>query len=83
MYEFIKHKRESGEHSKEDIQLIVNSFIDGSVPDYQISAWLMAVYLNGMTNLETAFYTQSLTNSGKEHLTEKTYLGIHKDQILF
>ena len=66
MYELIKHKRESGEHSKEEIQLIVNSFIDGSVPDYQIAAWLMAVYLNGMTNLETAFYTQSLTNSGKK-----------------
>lgn len=66
MYELIKHKRESREHSKEDIQLIVNSFIDGSVPNYQIAAWLMAVYLNGMTNLETAFYTQSLTNSGKK-----------------
>ena len=65
MYELIKHKRESREHSKEDIQLIVNSFVDGSVPNYQIAAWLMAVYLNGMTNLETAFYTQSLTNSGK------------------
>ena len=66
MYELIKHKRESREHSKEDIQLIVNSFIDGSVPNYQIAACLMAVYLNGMTNLETAFYTQSLTNSGKK-----------------
>ena len=66
MYELIKHKRESREHSKEDIQLIVNSFVDGSVPNYQIAAWLMAVYLNGMTNLETAFYTQSLTNSGKK-----------------
>ena len=66
MYELIKHKRESGEHSKEEIQLIVNSFIDASVPDYQNAASLMAVYLNGMTNLETAFYTQSLTNSGKK-----------------
>ena len=66
MYELIKHKRESREHSKEDIQLIVNSFVDGSVPNYQIAAWLMAVYLNGMTNLETAFYTQSLTDSGKK-----------------
>ena len=66
MYELIKHKQNCKEHSKEDIESIVNSFINGSVPDYQISAWLMAVYLNGMTNLEAAYYTQCLTNSGKK-----------------
>lgn len=66
MYELIKNKQNCKEHSKEDIESIVNSFTNGSVPDYQISAWLMAVYLNGMTNLEAAYYTQCLTNSGKK-----------------
>ncbi len=65
MYELIKDKRSSKEHSKEDIQLIVKSITDGTIPDYQIAAWLMAVYLNGMTSLETAYYTQFLTHSGK------------------
>ena len=66
MYQLIKDKQNHKEHSKKDIEFIVKSFTDGSVPNYQIAAWLMAVYLNSMTEKETAYYTQSLTNSGKK-----------------
>ena len=66
MYQFIKDKQNHKEHSKKDIEFIVKSFTDGSVPNYQIAAWLMAVYLNSMTEKETSYYTQSLTNSGKK-----------------
>lgn len=65
MYNLIKNKQNFFEHSKEDIETIVNGFTHNKIPDYQMAAWLMAVYLNGMTNIETAHYTQSLTNSGK------------------
>ena len=65
MYNLIKNKQNFIEHSKEDIETIVNGFTHNKIPDYQMAAWLMAVYLNGMTNIETAHYTQSLTNSGK------------------
>ena len=66
MYQLIKDKQNHKEHSKKDIEFIVKSFTDGSVPNYQIAAWLMAVYLNSMTEKETSYYTQSLTNSGKK-----------------
>ena len=66
MYQLIKDKQNHKEHSKKDIEFIVKSFTDGSVPNYQISAWLMAVYLNSMTEKETSYYTQSLTDSGKK-----------------
>ena len=65
MYNLIKNKQNFFEHSKEDIETIVSGFTHNEIPDYQMAAWLMAVYLNGMTNIETAHYTQSLTNSGK------------------
>lgn len=65
MYNLIKNKQNFIQHSKEDIETIVNGFTHNKIPDYQMAAWLMAVYLNGMTNIETAHYTQSLTNSGK------------------
>lgn len=66
MYNLIKNKQNFLEHSKQEIEKIVNGFTNNKIPDYQMSAWLMAVYLNGMTNNETAYYTQSLTNSGKK-----------------
>lgn len=65
MYNLIKNKQNFFEHSHEDIETIVNGFTHNKIPDYQMAAWLMAVYLNGMSNIETAHYTQSLTNSGK------------------
>jgi len=71
MYNLIKNKQNFIEHSKEDIETIVNGFTHNKIPDYQMAAWLMAVYLNGMTNIETAHYTQSLTNSGKRIKFEK------------
>jgi len=65
MYNLIKNKQNFLEHSEEEIEFIVNGFTKEEIPDYQMSAWLMAVYLNGMNPTETANYTKSLTNSGK------------------
>ncbi|MCQ2612813.1 MAG: thymidine phosphorylase [Treponemataceae bacterium] len=52
------------ELTREEIEFIVKGYVDGSIPDYQISAWLMAVYFNGMTFEETARLTDIMLHSG-------------------
>ena len=63
--DLIDKKKKKGTHTKEEIDFIIDSLMEGSVPDYQISAWLMAIYFNGMTEDETTFLTAALVNSGE------------------
>jgi len=62
--DLIDKKKKRGAHSKEEIDFLINSLMDGSASDYQISAWLMAVYFCGMSDDETAFLTEAFINSG-------------------
>lgn len=62
--DLISNKKLGKSHSKDEIDFIINSMIDGTIPDYQISAWLMAVCFNGMTAEETAFLTDAIVQSG-------------------
>jgi len=57
MVDLIAGKRDGKEHSKAEIDFIVAGVMDGSVPDYQLSAWLMAVCWRGLTDAEAALYT--------------------------
>ncbi|MBQ2081649.1 MAG: thymidine phosphorylase [Treponema sp.] len=50
--------------SREEIDFMVRSYTDGSIPDYQMSAFLMSVYFNGMTFEETGFLTDCMLHSG-------------------
>ncbi|MGN0728451.1 thymidine phosphorylase [Treponema sp.] len=50
---------------KEEIEFLVNGYVDGSIPDYQMSAFLMAVYFSGMTFEETGILTGCMLNSGE------------------
>ena len=50
--------------SREEIDFMVRSYTDGSIPDYQMSAFLMAVYFNGMTFGETGYLTDCMLHSG-------------------
>jgi len=50
--------------SKSEIDFFINGYVKGEIPDYQISAWLMAVYFNGMTFEETANLTDIMLHSG-------------------
>ncbi len=58
-------KRDRGELSKEEIDFFIQGFTAGSIPDYQASAWAMAVLLNGMTPQETTDLTMAMVRSGE------------------
>ncbi len=57
-------KRAGQEHTEADLGALVHGFVAGDVPDYQMSAWLMAVCFQGMTERETAWLTMAMARSG-------------------
>jgi pyrimidine-nucleoside phosphorylase len=61
----IRKKRDDGELSQREIESLVNAYTAGDIPDYQVSAWLMAVVLRGMTRAETAALTDAMLHSGE------------------
>lgn len=63
--DLIEKKKTGQKHTREEIEFIINSLMDGSAADYQISAWLMAVYFNGMDVEETTNLTRAMINSGE------------------
>lgn len=63
--DLIDKKKKNGVHTKEEINFLIESLMNGSASDYQISAWLMAVYFNSMNEEETVYLTQAMINSGE------------------
>lgn len=63
--DIIIKKRDGLELTTEEIQFFVRGFTRGEIPDYQASAWAMAVVLNGMTDRETTDLTLAMANSGE------------------
>src|ERR1700722_550416 len=64
LVELIAHKRDGGELEDRDIQRLIQAFSAGDLADYQMSAWLMAVYFRGMTTRETVALTNAMLHSG-------------------
>ncbi|MFC6591581.1 thymidine phosphorylase [Deinococcus lacus] len=62
--DLIAKKRGGGQHSRAELEQLVGGYTRGEVPDYQVSAWLMAVFLKGMTEAETADLTLVMAESG-------------------
>lgn len=62
--DLILKKKQGQELTKEEINFFVDSIMDKSMPDYQISAFLMAVCFQGMTDLETSYLTEAIVKSG-------------------
>ncbi|MGH7903973.1 MAG: thymidine phosphorylase [Candidatus Dormibacteraceae bacterium] len=63
--ELIARKRDGAEHTGEEIRLLLDAYLAGEVPDYQMSAWLMAVCTRGMTRAETLALTTAMVASGE------------------
>ena len=66
MYDLIMKKRKGEELTTEEINFFVEGFTDGSIPDYQASAMLMAIFFNKMNKRETADLTNAMVKSGDE-----------------
>lgn len=66
MVDLIAKKRDGKELTTEEINFIINGFTDGTLPDYQMSAWSMAVYFQGMTERERADLTMAMVESGDQ-----------------
>jgi pyrimidine-nucleoside phosphorylase len=64
--DLIREKRDGQAHSDAGIQFLVRGATDGSIPDYQLAAWLMAVRLRGMTDAETTALTLAMAASGRQ-----------------
>ncbi len=64
-YELIHKKREGEELSADEISSLLNGYGTGEIPDYQMSAFLMAVYFRGMSPTETATFTMAMVDSGE------------------
>jgi pyrimidine-nucleoside phosphorylase len=63
--QILKTKQQGVAHSEAEIRFIVDGFASGKIPDYQLSAWLMAVFLCGMNQTETALLTKYMVESGE------------------
>lgn len=64
MYDILDKKRNNIPLSKEEIEFVVNGYTNGNIPDYQMSALLMAICINGMNDEEIVYLTKSMTDSG-------------------
>lgn len=66
MVDLIEKKRDGGEHVKEEIDFIIQGYTTGQIPDYQVSAWAMAVFFQGMNVQEIADLTMAMVKSGNQ-----------------
>ena len=63
--DLIRKKRDSGEHSREEIDFLTSGYTRGEIPDYQMAAWLMAVWIRGLNRSELASLTEAMLYSGE------------------
>ena len=66
IFSIIKKKQLGLEHNSQELNFLISSYVNNEIPDFQVSAWLMATMLNGMTKKETSFYTKEIINSGEK-----------------
>jgi pyrimidine-nucleoside phosphorylase len=63
--DLIRKKRDSGEHSREEIDFLISGYTLGDIPDYQMAAWLMATWIRGLNRAETTALTEVMLYSGE------------------
>ncbi len=62
--ELISKKRDGGALTREELRFLVDGYVKGEIPDYQLSAFLMACYFRGMSGDETMSFTETMLHSG-------------------
>ena len=77
--DIINKKKDKLELTNEEIQFWIDGIVDGTIPDYQSSALLMAIVLNGMNDRETAYLAKAMMNSG-DVLDLSSIAGIKADK---
>ncbi|PWJ96717.1 pyrimidine-nucleoside phosphorylase [Oceanotoga teriensis] len=63
-YDIIVKKRDGGINTKEEIKYMIEKYVEGKIPDYQIASWLMAIYFKHMTSEERYNLTMTMLESG-------------------
>ena len=63
--DLIHRKRDGEELSVEEIAYLVDGYTSGTIPDYQMSSFLMAVFFSGMTDREVSALTERMVQSGE------------------
>ncbi|MGC5327710.1 pyrimidine-nucleoside phosphorylase [Brevibacillus sp. SYSU BS000544] len=66
MVDVIEKKRNGQELTKSEIQFLIEGYTNGEIPDYQMSAFAMAVYFQGMTQAERVYLTEAMVQSGDQ-----------------
>lgn len=79
VYDLILKKRNGAELTKTEIDYLINGYVGGTIPDYQMSALAMAIYFQGMSKEETLNLTMAMVNSG-DTITLKDIPGIKVDK---
>ena len=64
--DLIVKKRDGGVLRDEEISSFVQGFVNGTIPDYQVAAWAMAIYFQGMNDAETTALTLAMAASGDQ-----------------
>lgn len=65
LYDIIDHKKNGLKLNAQEINWVIENLVNGTIPDYQMTALLMAMFLKGMDKAETAYLTNAMLNSGK------------------
>ena len=65
MYDLIEKKKNGLALTKEEIEEMIALYVEGAIPDYQMTAWLMAVYFQGMNDDELGYLTLAMAHSGE------------------
>ena len=63
--ELIRKKREGGSLTEDELRFLITKYVEGGVPDYQMSAFLMACFFRGMSREETLTFTRLMLHSGE------------------
>jgi pyrimidine-nucleoside phosphorylase len=72
VYEVLNRKRRGAPLEAREVEMFIDRFTNGDIPDYQMSALLMAIAINGMTSAEMATLTQAMLRSGEQwHLRDR------------